>query len=139
MSECVGENWTVQQVNAIMKSPYWKDTAIILTWDDYGGFYDHVPPPKKNLYELGPRVPLIVISPYTRSHFVSHKTYDFRSVMKYIEQTFHLPPKMPYDRTVSSIGNMLNLHQTPQPPKVLSTRSCSRAAIRARAHLPPGY
>ena len=139
MSECVGENWTVQQVNTIMKSPYWKDTAIVLTWDDYGGFYDHVPPPKRNLYELGPRVPLIVISPYTRSHFVSHKNYDFRSVMKYIEQTFHLPAKMPYDRTVSSIGDMLNLHQKPQPPKVLSTRSCSKAATRARAQLPPGY
>ena len=63
MSECRGPNWTVQQINTVMASSYWKDTAIILTWDDYGGFFDHVAPPRITPYELGPRVPLIVISP----------------------------------------------------------------------------
>ena len=59
-------------VNAIMQSPAWKDTAIILTWDDYGGFYDHVPPPQVDQYGYGPRVPALVISPYARPGYVCH-------------------------------------------------------------------
>jgi phospholipase C len=62
-SICLGENWTVRQINAVMKSRYWKDTAIFLTWDDFGGFYDHVAPPHLDYISLGPRVPTIVISP----------------------------------------------------------------------------
>ena len=65
-SICQGENWTVQYLNALMQSKYWKSTAIVLTWDDFGGFYDHVPPPHVDLYGDGPRVPAIVISPYAR-------------------------------------------------------------------------
>ncbi len=139
MSECLGENWTVQQINTIMKSAYWKDTAIILTWDDYGGFYDHVKPPRKTPYELGPRVPFLVISPYAKPHFVSHQTYDFRSVMKYLEQTFQLPSKMKYDRSVASISSMLNLSQKPLSPKLLNTRSCPSGASKAKVAMPPGY
>ena len=138
-SECIGENWTVQQINTVMKSAYWKDTAIVLTWDDYGGFYDHVPPPRKTPYELGPRVPLIVISPYSRSHFVSKQTYDFRSVMKFVEQTFQLPAKMKYDRSVASIADMLDTAQKPLSPKPLATRSCPAGASTAAVTMPPGY
>ena len=130
MSECQGENWTVQQINTVMASSYWKDTAIILTWDDYGGFYDHVAPPRITPYELGPRVPLIVISPYAKPHFVSHQIYDFRSVMKYLEQTFQLPHKMKYDRSVASIGDMLDPAQQPLPPQLLSTRPCPAASAK---------
>ena len=139
MSECVGENWTVQQINTIMRSTYWKDTAIVLTWDDYGGFYDHVPPPQKTPYELGPRVPLILISAYSRPHFVSHRTYDFRSVMKFVEQTFQLPKKMVYDRSVTSIDDMLDLSQQPSTPALLSTRSCPSGASSVKGTLPVAY
>ncbi len=139
MSECVGENWTVQQINTVMQSGYWKHTAIILTWDDYGGFYDHVAPPRKSRYELGPRVPLLVISPYAKPHYVSHQTYDFRSVMKFVEHTFHLPHKMKFDRSVAGIGNMLNLSQKPLSRTLLRTRSCPSAAKKARATMLPGH
>ena len=57
----------MQYLNALMQSPYWSSTAVVLTWDDFGGFYDHVPPPHVDLYGLGPRVPAIVISPYARA------------------------------------------------------------------------
>jgi phospholipase C len=139
MSECVGENWTVQQINSIMSSRYWKNTAIFLTWDDYGGFYDHVAPPRKTPYELGPRVPFLVISPYAKTHFVSHQTFDFRSVMKYLEQTFNLPAKMKYDRSVASVASMLNTSQKPAPAKLLTPTSCSSEAASTTATLPPGY
>ena len=64
---CYGENWTTQVVNAIMASPEWKSTAIFLTWDDYGGFYDHVPPREVDMMGFGIRVPMLMISPYAKT------------------------------------------------------------------------
>lgn len=138
-SECAGQNWTVAQINAVMQSSYWKDTAILLTWDDYGGFYDHVPPPKRSLYMLGVRVPLIVISPYSRANFVSHTTYDFRSVIRFMEQTFSLPSTAKYDRSVSSISNMLDYGRSPASPAVLKPTTCGRASQPTRPTLPASY
>jgi phospholipase C len=126
-SECVGENWTVREINAVMNSPEWNSTAIILTWDDYGGFYDHVAPPKESLYSLGPRVPFIVISPYSRTGYVSHKQYDFRSVDKFVESTFSLPRKAKYSRKVNSIANMFDFDQTPLAPRPLQPLRCPPA------------
>ncbi len=125
-SECAGQNWTVQEINAIMESPYWASTAIVLTWDDYGGFYDHVPPPRQTPFQLGVRVPAIVISPYSKPHYVSHTQYDFRSVVKFIEQTFALPQRTTYDRKVNSIGDMLNLTQTALPATPLGATVCPK-------------
>jgi len=112
----VGQDWTVGMVDDVEQSPEWKHTVIILTWDDFGGFYDHVAPPKVGPYMLGPRVPLLVISPFARPHFVEHKEMDFRSIVKFVEHTFHLPHEIRYNRGVHSIGNMLNLHQKPTKP-----------------------
>jgi phospholipase C len=58
---CIGENWTVQYVNAVMRSEFWPTTAIVVVWDDFGGFYDHVPPPHYDIMGLGPRTPALVI------------------------------------------------------------------------------
>src|SRR3990170_545503 len=65
-SVCAGENWTVHQINTIMKSEYWPTTAIVIVWDDFGGFYDPVAPPQTDIMGLGPRTPALIISPYTR-------------------------------------------------------------------------
>ncbi|HEX8918005.1 MAG TPA: alkaline phosphatase family protein, partial [Chloroflexota bacterium] len=73
-SICVGQSWAVKQINAIMQSQYWKSTLIVLTWDDFGGFYDHVVPPVLDHISLGPRVPTILISPYARPHYIDHHT-----------------------------------------------------------------
>jgi phospholipase C len=112
-SICEGQDWTTRMIDSVEQSPEWKHTVIILLWDDFGGFYDHVRPPKTGPYMLGPRVPLMVISPYARPHFVDHRVYDFRSVVKFVEQTFHLPHDIKYDRGVNSIRHMLNLRQPP--------------------------
>lgn len=123
-SICYGENWTVGAVNSIMRSKFWKSTVIILTWDDFGGFYDHVPPPHEGRYRLGPRVPLIVISPFARPHFVAHARYDFRSVLKFVENTFKLPDEMSYNRSVNSIANMMNVNEEPMKPMILPNQKC---------------
>ncbi|HET7482375.1 MAG TPA: alkaline phosphatase family protein, partial [Actinomycetota bacterium] len=87
-SVCEGENWTVRFINALMRSQYWKDTAVFIVWDDFGGLYDHVPPPHYDIMGLGPRVPLLVISPWARSGYVDHHTYEFSSVLAFIENAF---------------------------------------------------
>jgi phospholipase C len=85
------QDFVASVVNAIMKSPEWSSTAIFLTWDDFGGFYDHVPPPKVNGVDLGPRVPLLVISPYAKPGYISTKQGEFASFPKFIEKVFGLP------------------------------------------------
>jgi len=125
-SICRGENWTVRQLNAIMHSPAWPHTVVILTWDDFGGFYDHLRPPHESRYRLGPRVPLLVISPYARPHFIDHRRYDFRSVVKFVERAYRLPHLTHFNRSVNSIGDMLNLKQTPDKPLTLEPRQCPK-------------
>ncbi len=85
-----GPSWVAAVVDAVGKSPFWKHTAIIVTWDDWGGWYDHVPPAQRDSYELGFRVPLIVISPYAKRHYVSHKVHEFGSILKFVENAFRL-------------------------------------------------
>jgi phospholipase C len=135
VSECSSENWTVEQINAIMQSKFWKSTLIVLTWDDFGGFYDHVAPPKRGRLMLGPRVPAIFISPYAKSRFVDHTTYDFDSVLKYIEDRFGLGRLSSMDAGATSIGNVLDLNQNPQPPLILQPRNCARV----KPTVPKGY
>ncbi len=86
-----GPSWVASIVNAVGRSKYWYNTAIFITWDDWGGWYDHVEPPIYNSYEYGFRVPLIVVSAWAKPHYVSHETHDFGSILKFIEKNFDLP------------------------------------------------
>ncbi len=119
----LGMWYVTSLVNAVMKSPYWKDTVIFLTWDDYGGFYDHVAPPQLDKYGYGPRVPTIVISPYAKKGFVDHTTYDFTSVLKFIEERFGLPALTERDRTANDMMAAFDFSQTPLAPKVITPKS----------------
>jgi phospholipase C len=123
-SMCLGENWTVDQINAIMRSKYWKSTLIVLTWDDFGGFYDHVPPPSLDYESLGPRVPALVISPYARPHFVDHHIMEFDSILKFIEQDYRLPALTNRDRNAASLLSSLDMSEPPLKSMVLPKRSC---------------
>jgi phospholipase C len=123
-SLCIGENWTVQQINAIMQGPEWNSTAIFITWDDFGGFYDHVPPPTLDQFGLGPRVPFLIVSPYAKPGHVSHTVVEHASVLKTIEERFGLPPLTNRDATVHDLNDAFNFQQAPLAPLVLPTRSC---------------
>ncbi|MGA8533244.1 MAG: alkaline phosphatase family protein [Candidatus Tumulicola sp.] len=85
-----GPHWVATLVNAVGKSKYWDSTAIFVMWDDYGGWYDHVPPPFVNYDGLGIRVPLIVISPFAKQGYVSHVRYENGSILKFVEDRFGL-------------------------------------------------
>lgn len=123
-SSCEGENRTVEQINAIMNGPDWKSTVIFLTWDDFGGFYDPVAPPSSDYYGLGPRVPMIVISPYARPAYVTHTQYEFSSVLKFIETRFNLGSLTTRDANASDMTDAFDFTQLPLPALVLNTRTC---------------
>jgi len=136
-SICQGQNWAAESINAIMQSKFWKSTAIILTWDDFGGFYDHVAPPIQSNVSLGPRVPTIVISPYARPHFISRAEYSFSSILKFQEDVFHLPRLNSHDRSAASLSQAFNFRQPPNAPLVLKPLKCPphRNTVNVRATL----
>jgi phospholipase C len=134
-SICAGENFTVTELNALMHSPEWASTVVFLGWDDFGGFYDHVAPPTFGPIAYGPRVPMMVISPYAKPHFVDHAQYDFGSVVRYIEDTFGLPRMGPYDEHATSIAPDIDTTQAPVAPPTLHTRTCPPGANGATTHL----
>jgi len=123
-STCLGENWTVQELNALMQGPDWNSTAVFLTWDDFGGFYDHVPAPVDDFYGLGPRVPLLIISPYAQPGYISHTQYEFSSVLRFIEDRFGLTPLTDRDGNANDTSDSFNFSQSPNAPLLLNQRAC---------------
>ena len=126
-SICKGENWLVQQLNALGSSPFWDSTAVVLTWDDFGGFYDHVTPPHVDIYGLGPRVPTIVISPFAKPGAIDHDVMEFSSVLRFIEQVFELPALTERDRAADDMLSAFDFSQAPRPPLMLEPRTCPTA------------
>ena len=123
-STCVGENWTVDQLNAVMRGPDWDTTAVFLTWDDFGGFYDHVPPPVVDSFGLGPRVPLLIVSPYARPGYISHTQYEFSSLLRFAEERFGLASLTTRDFLTNDMFDSFDFQQRPLPPLLLSKHSC---------------
>jgi phospholipase C len=116
-----GPDWVATVVNAVGQSKkFWNSTAIFILWDDWGGWYDHAPPPLLDYDGLGIRVPLIVVSPYalgpSGSHTaITHTEYEFGSILKFAEQTFGLAPLAPSDTRATNFGaDVFNFSQTPR-------------------------
>ncbi len=128
ISICAGENWTVQHVNMIMQSDYWKDTLFVIVWDDFGGFYDHVKPPHYDIMGLGPRTPALIISPYTKigsspdGGYVDHTDYEFSSVLSFIEHNWGLKPLTQRDKQADPLSGALDFSRKPAKPLVLPYR-----------------
>jgi len=123
-SVCYGENWTVNQINAVMQGPDWPTTAIFLTWDEPGGFYDHMSPQTEDTFGLGVRLPMIIISPYSIPGYISTTQYEHSSVIKFIEERFNLPSLNGRDVLANDMLDSFNFDQTPNPPLSLQTHSC---------------
>jgi phospholipase C len=122
-SFCEGENWSTQVIDAIMKSPMWKSTAIFVTWDDYGGFYDHVAPPQVDDFGFGIRVPLLVISPYALNGEIDHHLGEFSSVLRFIEDNWDLRQLTPRDRAAENLSYDFDFTQKPRRPDPLPLRT----------------
>jgi phospholipase C len=124
-----GQSYVTSLVNAVMNGPDWKSTAIFLTWDDWGGFYDHVQPPKVDVNGYGLRVPAMVISPYAKHGYVDHQTLSFDAYLKFIEDDFlggqrldpatdgRPDPRPTVRENVKILGNLVNDFDFTQSPR----------------------
>jgi len=123
-SSCVGENTTIRQVNAVMNGPQWGSSAIFITWDDFGGFYDHVPPPQVDNFGFGPRVPLLIVSPYAKPGYISHTVYEFSSLLTFVETRWNLNALTDRDYYANDLFDSFDFTQQPIQPLGLQPRVC---------------
>jgi phospholipase C len=130
-----GQTYVTGLINTIMRSPDWKSTAIFLAWDDWGGFYDNVEPPRVDQNGYGLRVPALVISPFARRGYIDHQTLSFDAYVKFIEDDFlngqrldprtdgRPDPRPDVREDAPQLGNLIhdfNFHQAPRAPILLS-------------------
>lgn len=125
-----GENWTVRQINAVMQSPVWPRSAILVVWDEWGGFWDHVKPPvvqkEKGFFgqaiRYGYRIPCLVIAPHAKRGYVSRTLYSHASVLRTIEKVFDVQPLNEVDAVANDLLDCFDFTQTPREPVVLRER-----------------
>lgn len=112
-SSCTGENWTVSLLQALASGPQWGSSAMFITWDDFGGFYDHVAPQQIDKFGLGFRVPLLVVSPFAKPATIDHARAEFSSILRFIEEDFDLPPLTDRDKKTVDMLQDFDWSQTP--------------------------
>ncbi len=129
-SLCVGENYAVRVLNAVMNGPQWNSTALFFLWDEWGGFYDHVKPPvverweDGSPYRYGHRAPCMVISPYARPGYISHTLYSHVSLLRFAETIFDLESLTERDASAHTMLDCFDFDQSPLPPLSLVPRDC---------------
>ncbi len=116
-----GPAWVTRVVNAVGSSKFWASSAILVVWDDWGGWYDHVAPPQLDYMGLGFRVPLLVISPFSKHGYISHVQHEFGSVARFIETTYGLPSLGMTDARSDDLADCFDFTQTPKPYKSLAS------------------
>ena len=114
-----GEHYTTSLINAVMESQYWDSCAIFLAWDDYGGWYDHVPPPQVDSFGYGFRVPCLIISPYSKEGYVDDTVADHTSILKFIETIYGLPTLTSRDTQANDLLEAFDFLQSPRAPLIL--------------------
>lgn len=116
-----GQTFAVSTVTSLMRSSAWDSSVWIVSWDDWGGWYDHVLPPQVDADGYGFRVPALIVSPYSRMGTIDNTTYDFTSILRFIEQNWSLEPLTARDATANSIAAALDFSQAPAQPVVPAT------------------
>jgi phospholipase C len=156
----VGEQFLAQVVHALVHAPTWKHTALFITWDEHGGYYDHVPPPRAikpdgippmtkpgdavgGYDRYGFRVPLIVVSPWARRGYVSHVTQDLTSITGFIERKWNLPAMTFRDANAHPMTDYFDFRGRPafhKPPRLHSAPALGPGLARCKAEglTPPG-
>ena len=103
-----GITWLDNFIHQIQASPIWSNVAIIVVWDSSGGWWDHVPPPQVDAQGLGPRVPMLAISPFAKKNYISHQQLDNVSILKFIQSTFGLPPLNARNQLGNDLSDMFS-------------------------------
>jgi phospholipase C len=113
-SVCFGQNWVADVVNAVMQSAAWKHTAIFLTWDEWGGLYDHVPPPEIDPLGLGFRVPMLVVSPFAKEGYIDDAEGEFSTPLRFIEDNWGLPYLTPRIERTHNFEHVFDFRRDPR-------------------------
>jgi phospholipase C len=143
-STCHGHNFVTSIVNAVMRSPMWKrGVAIFLTWDEWGGFYDHVAPPAIDDLGFGVRVPLLIISPYAKKGLVEKEQGEFSSVNRFIADNWGLGHLTDRVTNTTNYSQAFDFSQRPRDPHPRPPmRDCSGELYKAfhdTKEWPPPY
>jgi phospholipase C len=117
-----GPDWVATLVNAIGHSKYWNNTTIFIAWDDWGGFYDHVPPPQTDDMGLGFRVPVLVVGPYAKRGYVSHVNHESSGFLRYMEEVFNLPSLGTRDTNADDFRDCFDYTRHPAPFTPIPTK-----------------
>jgi phospholipase C len=135
-SMAAGDNWIGQVAGAVMNGPLWRSTVLFITYDDCGCFYDQVPPGKNPDGTVqGPRVPLVIVSPYARPHYTDSTPTTFAGILAYIEHTFRLAPVGVNDAKAYDFSAAFNYAQAPLTPIHMAQQQLPAAAL----HVPLRY
>ncbi|HKS59826.1 MAG TPA: alkaline phosphatase family protein, partial [Thermoplasmata archaeon] len=138
----LGMEWTTQQLDALVRGGLWPSTAVFLTWDDWGGWFDHVDPPPVEAwvdgtqFRYGSRVPCLVLSPFARAGYISHSLHSHVSLVRFCEVNFGLPPLNARDRAADAMQDCFDFSQAPLPPP---SAPAARSLIRKEGSGPPGH
>lgn len=119
-SMIASEHMLRRMVNSLMMSPAWESSAIQWAYDDWGGWYDHVPPPQIDEFGYGFRTPAQLVSPYAKQGYIDSTTLDFTSILAFIQDNWSLPSLATRDRDANSIVTAFNFDQAPRAPRLLS-------------------
>jgi len=115
-----GERFVKTLIQALMRSDAWSSSVFMWTYDDWGGWYDHVPPPQVDKYGYGFRVPALMVSPYARRGYIDSTELDFTSPLKFIEENWDIEPLAERDARANSIASGLDFSQPPREPFFIS-------------------
>lgn len=127
-----GQRFVRGLINALMSSKAWSRSAFMWAYDDWGGWYDHVPPPQIDEFGYGFRVPALLVSPYARRGFVDSTEYDYTSALKFIQENWNVPPLATRDARAQSFVKAFDFSQPPRAPQFISTERVRVARPEAR-------
>jgi phospholipase C len=129
----LGERATRTMLHTLMQSDAWESSAFFITYDDWGGWYDHVPPPQVDERGLGFRVPALLVSPYARMGHIDHTQLEHTSILKFIEENWNIPPLAERDAKANNLTSAFDFSMTPRPPVLVSaTREVPQPRIEPR-------
>jgi phospholipase C len=114
-----GQRFVRSLIQALMRSDAWNSSAFMVTYDDWGGWYDHVPPPSVDAYGYGFRVPAFLVSPYAKKGFIDSTELDYTSILKFIEDNYDLEPLAERDARANSIANAFDFTQAAREPRFI--------------------
>ena len=136
-SSSFSDNWVTDIVNAVMRGDMWEHTAIFITWDEWGGFYDHVTPPRIDEIGAGIRVPLLTNSPYARRGLIDDELGEFSTPLRFISDNWGLEPLTPRIAKTHNMEHLFDFRTRPREPSPTTTRATTYG--HPFGFIPEGY